>query len=152
MPYLTTLSVAKINYTYSFRDRWMNMQRWLHNGDGSTEVFGEEPFQMPLFPSQIPHGLVWNWTRVSAARDRQLTIWSARQSKWLFKSKAYSKNYPSYLPATWIQFTFWAQSHTKVLGNVNSLNTWYMVVKVVTIFWQRLNFENKVLKSMFESK
>ena len=31
---------------------------------GETEVLGESPFPVQLCPLQIPHGLVWDRTRV----------------------------------------------------------------------------------------
>jgi hypothetical protein len=31
---------------------------------------------LPSCPTQIPHGLAWEWTRPSAVRDRRMTIWN----------------------------------------------------------------------------
>jgi len=57
-----TLSNAKINYMYSFRDTRMNMKQWLNLGHMDKPKFSGEkkPVPMPLFAPQIPHGLVWN--------------------------------------------------------------------------------------------
>jgi hypothetical protein len=35
---------------------------------------------VPLCPQQIPHGLAWNPTRVSAEADQQLTAWATENN------------------------------------------------------------------------
>jgi hypothetical protein len=40
---------------------------------GKTEVLGDKPVPLPLFPSQIPHEMTWDRTRASAVRGRRLT-------------------------------------------------------------------------------
>lgn len=40
-----------------------------------TLVVGEKPILALLFPPQILHGLVWDWTRTSAVRERRQTTW-----------------------------------------------------------------------------
>lgn len=34
------------------------------------------PFPLPLCPPQIPYEMIWHWTRILAARGRQLTAWA----------------------------------------------------------------------------
>ena len=41
-----------------------------------TELLGETPEPVPLFPPQIPRGLTWNWTGIFAVRGRWLTDWA----------------------------------------------------------------------------
>jgi hypothetical protein len=46
------------------------MNRWAYKIGGiklreETEVLSEKPIAVPLFPSQIPHGLGWDRTRTS---------------------------------------------------------------------------------------
>jgi hypothetical protein len=43
---------------------------------GKTEVLGEKPVPVPLFPPQIPHGLTRDRTRASAVRGRRLNVLS----------------------------------------------------------------------------
>ena len=55
-------------------DRWMNEHGatvklyW----QVKTEVLVEKYVSLSFCPSQIPHGLVWNWKRASAVRGRRL--------------------------------------------------------------------------------
>jgi hypothetical protein len=46
------------------------------NWQGKTEVLGENPVPVPLFPPQIPHGLTRDRNRASAVGDRRLTAWA----------------------------------------------------------------------------
>ena len=41
---------------------------------GETEVLGEKPVPLPLFPPQIPPGLTRDHTRASAVRGRRITV------------------------------------------------------------------------------
>jgi hypothetical protein len=41
---------------------------------GETEVLGEKTVAVPLCPSQISHGLVWDRTWASAVRGRREKI------------------------------------------------------------------------------
>lgn len=44
--------------------------------DGKAEVLRENPVLVPLYQSQIPHGLVRDRARASLVRDRRLTAWT----------------------------------------------------------------------------
>jgi len=62
-------------YIASAIDEWMNeygalMDRYWQR---ATEVFGKNSVLMPLFLSQIPHEMAWDWTWISKVRGRQLT-------------------------------------------------------------------------------
>jgi hypothetical protein len=48
---------------------------------GKTEVLGEKPVPVPLFPPQIPHGLTRDQTRASAVGGRRLTAWAMAQPR-----------------------------------------------------------------------
>jgi hypothetical protein len=57
--------------------RWMRIE--IHSGmifTGIIEELGEKPVPIPLCPPQIPHGLTWTRTRVSALRGGRLTAWA----------------------------------------------------------------------------
>ena len=43
---------------------------------GETEVVREEPVTVPLCPPQMSHGLVWDRTRASAVKGKQLIAWA----------------------------------------------------------------------------
>ena len=46
------------------------------NWQGKTEVLGEKPIPVSLCLQQIPHGLTWDRSRVSAVGGRRLTAWA----------------------------------------------------------------------------
>ena len=47
--------------------------RWNEIDRGERMYFGEKPVPLPLCPSQIPHGLMWDRSRTSGVRGRLLT-------------------------------------------------------------------------------
>jgi hypothetical protein len=50
---------------------------------GKTEMFEQKPTLLPLCPSQIPHGLPWNWTLLRSVRSRRLDAWAITRT-WHF--------------------------------------------------------------------
>ena len=42
----------------------------------NPRTWGKKPVPVPLCPPQIPHGLIWDRTRVSAVRGRRTTVWA----------------------------------------------------------------------------
>ena len=40
---------------------------------GKTDVLGEKPVPVPLFPPQIPQGMTWNRRQASAVTGRRIT-------------------------------------------------------------------------------
>jgi len=54
----------------------MNVATWWGDTDRrGPKYWDKKPFQA-LCPPQIPHGLVWDWSCVFAARGQGLTAWS----------------------------------------------------------------------------
>jgi hypothetical protein len=50
----------------------MLMERWWKDTEGKTEVVEGKPIPMPVYSSQIAHGLTWDLTRASVLRDQRL--------------------------------------------------------------------------------
>jgi hypothetical protein len=64
------------DYTQLVIHEGMRMKYWWNVTDrGKTDVLEEKPVPEPRCPSQLSHGLAWDWTRVSAVRRCQLTAW-----------------------------------------------------------------------------
>jgi hypothetical protein len=65
-------------WDYIVSRRWTNLYPALVEWcwQRKTEDLWEKPVVIPLCPPQIPHGLAWDWSWVSAARGRQLTAWA----------------------------------------------------------------------------
>ena len=57
----------------------MGVERWRKTEEpknGKTELLGEKPFPVPLFPLQISPEIAHNGTRDSWMTDRLLTAWA----------------------------------------------------------------------------
>jgi hypothetical protein len=53
------------------------MGQWLNDDwQEKTEVLRKRPIQLPLFQSEIPHHLLWDWIWTSAVTNQQLTAWT----------------------------------------------------------------------------
>jgi hypothetical protein len=59
------VSVIAVNEDYVALVEWYRQEK--------AEVLGEKPVPVSFCPSQIPHGLAWGWTRVSAVTARRPT-------------------------------------------------------------------------------
>jgi hypothetical protein len=53
------------------------------NWQGKTEVLGEKPVPVPLYPPQIPNGPNRDRNRASAVRGLRLTSWATARPIWL---------------------------------------------------------------------
>jgi hypothetical protein len=71
--HFTTMSVAKIR---GVGDRSVRkhgrLREW--RWQGTADVLGEKPVRVRLSLPQIPHGLAYDWTRVSAVTLRHLSL------------------------------------------------------------------------------
>jgi hypothetical protein len=43
---------------------------------GKPEKFGEKPAPLPLYPPQISHKVMWNWTQESVVRSWHVITWA----------------------------------------------------------------------------
>jgi hypothetical protein len=58
------------------------------NWQGKTEVRGEKPVSVLLFPSQVLHGLTRHRTWASAVRGRRLTAWTMARPNYFLSFKS----------------------------------------------------------------
>jgi hypothetical protein len=50
-----------VNEAVSYQDKKMSMVDWYNNADREkTRVRIKKPIQLPFYPPQISHGLVWD--------------------------------------------------------------------------------------------
>jgi len=76
----------------------MNVADWWADTDRRRPKYlDKNPFQS-LCPPQIPHGLVWDWSCVFAARGRRLTAWNNSRPS-LFVVTLLAENHKAYLNA-----------------------------------------------------
>lgn len=78
--------------------RWMNeyaalveWYRWW-----KTEVLGDKPDPVLLWPSQTPHRLTWNWAQGSTVKGQRLVVWVVAWLKQRCQYNLIQFRYPTY--------------------------------------------------------
>ena len=98
---------------------------WNETDRGKTEVLGQKPVPVPLYPPQIPHGLTQDRNRASTVRRRRLTAWAVARpnsSVLLIDASYFDDVSFSILGGTVLTASIKSNSSCKqVLGSVYSL-------------------------------
>ena len=80
-------AVNCLDYTASVTEKWT-----CNCTDRRKQKYsGKEPAPLPLRPPQIPHGMAWDQTPVSAVTDRQVTHWASTRPTYVSRGNCHGQ-------------------------------------------------------------